>query len=170
MPCIHGLDYIREKRPRLVVLEQVKGMLTRFKQIFDAIFWHLEHFGYHVRWRVLNTLDVGALPQNRERLYLVAIRQDSFLHKFKWPKPLPTRPLSDILDASIRGGWHKGSLRGRTTKGFDMRCSGQAEKVLTYRRSCSLWMHQLGLQSTTGARTACHALPEQGRSQRDSTL
>ena len=33
MPCIHGLEYIREKRPRLVVLEQVKGMLTRFKQI-----------------------------------------------------------------------------------------------------------------------------------------
>ena len=104
MPCIHGLEYIREKRPRLIVLEQVKGMLTCFKQIFDAIIWHLEHFGYHVRWRVLNTLDVGALPQNRERLYLVAIRQDSFLHKFKWPKPLPTRPLSDILDASIRGG------------------------------------------------------------------
>ena len=107
MPCIHGLEYIREKRPRLVVLEQVKGMLTRFKQIFDAIIWHLEHFGYHVCWRVLNTLDVGALPQNRERLYLVAIRQDSFLHKFKWPKPLPTRPLSDILDASIRGAGTK---------------------------------------------------------------
>ena len=103
VPWIHGLEYIREKRPRLVVLEQVKGMLTRFKQIFDAIIWHLEHFGYHVRWRVLNTLHVGALPQNRERLYLVAIRQDSFLHKFKWPKPLPTRPLSDILDARIRG-------------------------------------------------------------------
>ena len=103
VPWIHGLEYIREKRPRLVVLEQVKGMLTRFKQIFDAIIGHLEHFGYHVRWRVLNTLHVGALPQNRERLYLVAIRQDSFLHKFKWPKPLPTRPLSDILDARIRG-------------------------------------------------------------------
>ena len=128
MPWIHGLEYIREKRPRLVVLEQVKGMLTRFKQIFDAIIRHLENFGYHVRWRVLNTIDVGALPQNRERLYLVAIRQDSFLHKFKWPKPLPTRPLSDILDASIRGGWHKGSHRERTTKGFDMRCSGQAER------------------------------------------
>ena len=107
MPCIHGLEYIREKRPRLVVLEQVKGMLTRFKQIFDAIIRHLEHFGYHVRWRVLNTIDVGALPQNRERLYLVAIRQDSFLHKFKWPKPLPTRPLSDILDARIRGAGTK---------------------------------------------------------------
>ena len=107
IPCIHGLEYIREKRPRLVVLEQVKGMLTRFKQIFDAIIWHLEHFGYHVCWRVLNTLDVGALPQNRERLYLVAIRQDSFLHKFKWPKPLTTRPLSDILDASIRGAGTK---------------------------------------------------------------
>ena len=107
IPCIHGLEYIREKRPRLVVLEQVKGMLTRFKQFFDAIIWHLEHFGYHVCWRVLNTLDVGALPQNRERLYLVAIRQDSFLHKFKWPKPLTTRPLSDILDASIRGAGTK---------------------------------------------------------------
>ena len=107
MPWIHGLEYIREKRPRLVVLEQVKGMLTRFKQIFDAIIRHLENVGYHVRWRVLNTIDVGALPQNRERLYLVAIRQDSFLHKFKWPKPLPTRPLSDILDARIRGAGTK---------------------------------------------------------------
>ena len=107
MPWVHGLEYIREKRPRLVVLEQVKGMLTRFKQIFDAIIRHLEHFGYHVRWRVLNTIDVGALPQNRERLYLVAIRQDSFLHKFKWPKPLPTRPLSDILDRRIRGAGTK---------------------------------------------------------------
>ena len=129
VPWIHGLEYIREKRPRLVVLEQVKGMLTRFKQIFDAIIGHLEHFGYHVRWRVLNTLDVGALPQSRERLYLVAIRQDSFLHKFKWPKPLPTRPLSDILDASIRGLAQRISQRPNN-KGFWHALQRPSRKVL----------------------------------------
>lgn len=41
--------------------------------------------GYNVYWKVLNTEDY-AIPQHRERLYIVGIRRDTQVHHFKWPE------------------------------------------------------------------------------------
>ena len=60
-----------EKRPRYVVLENVKGLLSHDGgQTFQTILRVLADLGYRVEWQVLNSKDFG-VPQNRERVFIV---------------------------------------------------------------------------------------------------
>ncbi len=60
-----------EKRPRHLVLENVKGLLSHESgQTFHTILKVLSDMGYDVEWQVLNSKDFG-VPQNRERVYIV---------------------------------------------------------------------------------------------------
>jgi DNA (cytosine-5)-methyltransferase 1 len=60
-------------RPRLAVFENVRGMLYQNRAYFDRIAECLEKIGYKVQWQLLNAVDYG-VPQNRERLFVVAHR------------------------------------------------------------------------------------------------
>jgi DNA (cytosine-5)-methyltransferase 1 len=90
---------LKEKRPRAVLLENVKQLSTNdrgrtIKRIVEA----LKELGYYVDWAVLNALDFG-LPQKRERV-LIAATLDPF-DKFPWPKgDKPMKPLIEILEAN----------------------------------------------------------------------
>ncbi|MBU5440390.1 DNA cytosine methyltransferase [Tissierella sp. MSJ-40] len=62
---------IRERQPKLVFLENVKGLLNHdggrtFGTILNT-FWEL---GYDVEWQLLNSKDFG-VPQNRERVFII---------------------------------------------------------------------------------------------------
>ena len=60
-----------EKRPRYVVLENVKGLLSHDGgQTFQRILRVLADLGYRVEWQVLNSKNFG-VPQNRERVFIV---------------------------------------------------------------------------------------------------
>ena len=60
-----------EKRPRYLVLENVKGLLSHDNgQTFETILRVLADLGYRVEWQVLNSKDFG-VPQNRERVFIV---------------------------------------------------------------------------------------------------
>lgn len=62
---------LRDKRPRHLVLENVKGLLSHDGgQTFQTILGVLTDLGYRVEWQVLNSKDFG-VPQNRERVYIV---------------------------------------------------------------------------------------------------
>lgn len=64
---------LKEKRPRHLVLENVKGLLSHGKPkgiTFETIIGVLTDLGYCVEWQVLNSKDFG-VPQNRERVYIV---------------------------------------------------------------------------------------------------
>ncbi|CAL1128928.1 unnamed protein product [Cladocopium goreaui] len=41
---------------------------------------------YNVSWKVLDSRQIGGLPQRRQRLWIIGVRKD--VGKFKWPKPL----------------------------------------------------------------------------------
>ena len=67
---------IDQVRPRLVVGENVKGLLTHDDgKTLKAIVAHLESLGYRVAYKVLRSqyLDV---PQKRERLVIFGLRED----------------------------------------------------------------------------------------------
>lgn len=89
-------EIIRVKRPRVVLLENVKGLTTGGKNSGVAkITETLEGLGYRVQWKVLNALDFG-LPQTRERVIILAFRDDV---QVAWPKPSGQRAnLADFLD------------------------------------------------------------------------
>ena len=60
-----------EKRPKLVVLENVKGLLSHDGgKTFQTILGVLTDLGYFVEWQVLNSKNFG-VPQNRERVFIV---------------------------------------------------------------------------------------------------
>ena len=62
---------LKEKQPRHLVLENVKGLLSHDSgRTFTTIIGVLTDLGYGVEWQVLNSKDFG-VPQNRERVYIV---------------------------------------------------------------------------------------------------
>ncbi len=59
------------KRPKIVLLENVKGLLNHEKgKTFSVILETLDELGYETQWMVLNSKFFG-VPQNRERVFII---------------------------------------------------------------------------------------------------
>lgn len=62
---------IKDKRPRYLVLENVKGLLSHDDgKTFQTILGVLTDLGYNIEWQICNSKFFG-VPQNRERVYIV---------------------------------------------------------------------------------------------------
>ena len=62
---------LKEKQPRLCLLENVKGLLSHDNgRTFKTIITSLAELGYAVEWQVLNAKNFG-VPQNRERVFII---------------------------------------------------------------------------------------------------
>ncbi len=62
---------LAKKQPRLVLLENVKGLLSHDGgKTFLTIIQTLDELGYDLQWQVLNSKNFG-VPQNRERVFIV---------------------------------------------------------------------------------------------------
>lgn len=62
---------LREKKPRLFILENVKGLLSHDNGFtFKTIIATLDELGYDLQWQVLNSKNFG-VPQNRERVFII---------------------------------------------------------------------------------------------------
>jgi len=60
----------KEKRPRYLLLENVKGLLSHDKgKTLHTIITTLDEIGYDVQWQVINSKYF--VPQNRERIFIV---------------------------------------------------------------------------------------------------
>ena len=90
---------VRHKRPRGIVLENVKQLATVQKgQVINRILGTLEDLGYTTDYKVLNALHFG-LPQKRERVIIVAALEP--FRKFPWPTSrAPMMPLESLLEKS----------------------------------------------------------------------
>ncbi|MCI6010572.1 MAG: DNA cytosine methyltransferase, partial [Anaerostipes hadrus] len=91
---------IEAKKPSIVFLENVKNLVTHDNgNTFSVILDTLEQLGYHVKYKVLNAMEHGNIPQNRERIYIVGFLDEKQYNKFEFPKEIPlTKELSDIID------------------------------------------------------------------------
>ncbi|MDQ0174403.1 DNA (cytosine-5-)-methyltransferase [Bacillus chungangensis] len=66
----------KEKRPKVIWIENVKGLVGHDKgRTLDTIVQTLNDFGYTFDFNVLNSKYFG-VPQNRERIFIVAVRDD----------------------------------------------------------------------------------------------
>lgn len=87
-------------RPKVIFCENVKGLtIHKGGQTFRIIVETLEQLGYTVHYKVLNSKDFG-VPQNRERVYIVAFRNDvPGKEDFSFPEPTDkTKTIADILE------------------------------------------------------------------------
>lgn len=89
-----------EAKPDVVFLENVKNLVSHDGgNTFKTIKASLESHGYHVASKVLNAKEFGNIPQNRERIYIVAFKNKAAFDSFVWPEKLPlTAKLSDFID------------------------------------------------------------------------
>ena len=68
---------LRGKKPRMFVLENVKGILSHDKgNSMEVICEALCESGYAIDFEVLNSKDFG-VPQNRERVFIIGKRLDT---------------------------------------------------------------------------------------------
>lgn len=67
----HFWRFVREIRPKWLVFENVKGLLSHNRGgTFRTIVSAFAELGYRVEWQVLNSKYFG-VPQNRERIYII---------------------------------------------------------------------------------------------------
>ena len=98
------IEQIVEKhKPKVVFLENVKNLVSHdngntFKTIIETL---EQKLGYKTFAKVLNSATHANVPQNRERIFIVAFdpKQVKNYAKFEFPKPIKlTKTIHDFLD------------------------------------------------------------------------
>ena len=109
-------DFIVKNNPRYFIFENVKGLLSddngkTFQRWIDylggksvngnpVIFPHENATPYHVYYQVMNAKHYG-VPQNRERIFIIGIRDDAD-NTFSFPKPFHlVKRLKDVLESEV---------------------------------------------------------------------
>lgn len=89
-----------EKKPQVIFLENVKNLVGHDNgNTFQVILKKLKDAGYYVKKQVMNACEYGNLPQNRERIYIVAFLDEKVYKEFDFPEPIAlTNKLSDYID------------------------------------------------------------------------
>jgi len=86
-------------KPKVVFCENVKGLYIHDKgKTYKIIKGTLEGMDYVVYDKILNSRDFG-VPQNRERIYIIAFRKDMEIKDFKFPTSTNSnKRLKDIIE------------------------------------------------------------------------
>jgi DNA (cytosine-5)-methyltransferase 1 len=101
-----ALRYVDEIRPKAVMFENVKGILSprfdEYRARLDSRFWKM---GYRSSWQILNACQFG-VPQLRPRAVFVAVRRSRSEH-FVWPSGRRTTKTvgSTLFSLMTRRGW-----------------------------------------------------------------
>lgn len=144
-------EFIQVNKPRYFCFENVKGLLSddsgkTFSRWCDllggksvngntVIFPHDESVPYHIYFKVLNSKNYG-VPQNRERVFIVGIRDDAD-NNFNWPVDVQLeKRLKDVLESEVDEKYY---LSEKMTNGFigknineisnTVRCGGRGSKT-----------------------------------------
>jgi len=95
-------DILRAKKPGYFLLENVKGLMSHDKgNTLEQILAELRGAGYRVAWSLVSSEDYG-IPQMRERVYFVGVREDLAGPEFRFQFPESSKalkPLREILDS-----------------------------------------------------------------------
>lgn len=109
-------EFIQKNNPRYFIFENVKGLLSdnggkTFSEWVNllggksingnpVIFPYSDSVPYHLYWKVLNAKHHG-VPQNRERVFLIGIRDDQD-NNFRFPiEEQLTKRLKDVLENEV---------------------------------------------------------------------
>jgi len=92
-----------ERKPEGFLLENVKNLKSHDGgKTFSIIQGALEDLGYHLKIKVLNSMEYGNIPQNRERVYIVGFKNRDYYEKFEFPGPVKlTVKITDLLEKNV---------------------------------------------------------------------
>tara|TARA_R100001509_G_scaffold129520_1_gene82888 strand:+ start:361 stop:1578 length:1218 start_codon:yes stop_codon:yes gene_type:complete len=109
-------EFIKKNKPRYFIFENVKGLLSddngnTFKEWVNmlggksvnglpVLFPYEDSVPYHIYYKVMNAKKHG-VPQNRERVFIIGIRDDQDNH-FRWAKEEHlTKRLKDVIENQV---------------------------------------------------------------------
>jgi DNA (cytosine-5)-methyltransferase 1 len=109
-------EFITKNKPRFFIFENVKGLLSddggkTFQEWVNLLggksvnglpilFAYEDSVPYHIYWKVLNAKEHG-VPQNRERVFIIGIRDDQD-NNFRFPaEEHLTKRLKDVLENDV---------------------------------------------------------------------
>jgi DNA (cytosine-5)-methyltransferase 1 len=82
-------EILEERKPNAFMLENVKNLYGHDKgNTFKVIKETLEKLGYHIKSKVLNSMEYGNIPQNRERIFIVGFLDKKKAEAFNFPGPV----------------------------------------------------------------------------------
>lgn len=96
-----ALRIIEDTQPKFAIAENVKALTgKKFTAEFKIVLDSLNDAGYKNYWAVLNAKDYG-VPQNRERVFIISIRDD-IDHGFTFPEKYELKlRLKDLLETNV---------------------------------------------------------------------
>lgn len=94
---------LEQKKPEGFLLENVKNLKSHDGgRTFKIIEQTLHDLGYHMKAKVLNSMEYGNVPQNRERIYMVGFKNKSYWERFSFPEPKKlTAKITDLLEKDV---------------------------------------------------------------------
>ena len=137
-------EFIVKKKPRYFIFENVKGLKSDAKgrtfQIWldmlggksvngnPVIFPREDAAPYHIYHKVLNAKHYG-VPQNRERVFIIGIRDDADNY-FHWPKPFPlVKRLKDVLEDEVDEKYYLSERMIKWLQGYNDRDNGFSKSL-----------------------------------------
>ena len=174
-------EFIKKNNPRYFIFENVKGLLSddngkTFARWIDylggksvngnpVIFPHEESVSYHVYHKVKNAKNYG-VPQNRERVFIIGIRDDTD-NNFSFPKEQPLiKRLKDVLEKNVDKKYYLSEkmINGfinKPTKGFENRfkplsISDDAANCVTTNAGSRITDNYLKVKSAQTLTTSCN--------------
>lgn len=95
------LRIVQHLKPKYVIWENVKNILSkRHKHNFDNYINKMKELGYTSFYQILNAKDYG-IPQNRERVFTISIKNYEFPQKQKL-----TLKLEDLLEENVNTNYY----------------------------------------------------------------
>lgn len=131
---VEGVKIIKHKKPKYIMIENVKNLIgKKFINDFYSIINEIEGHGYKCYYPkkenrqpiCLNAKDYG-IPQNRERIYVICIRNDVDDKNFNFPKGFDSGlRLKDLLEDKVNEKYYLKETKNFFIKNyFDMENKG----------------------------------------------
>ena len=96
--------YIKRKRPKTFILENVQALVTRHSAFFLAVMDELRGWTmpdgkpmYIVDHKIMNAKDYSGVPHNRKRVFVTGRRTDIAANPMPWPAPVPMQDITALV-------------------------------------------------------------------------
>lgn len=101
-PCPEDGHPELTRQPKVVIWENVPGLIWRFKDCLEYYIDVMEEFGYISHYKILTASDYN-IPQNRDRVFVVSILKDNpHAEDFCFPEKMEPRfSLRQFIDRTV---------------------------------------------------------------------
>ena len=91
---------VKAKKPKAIFLENVANLVEHDEgKSFLTVYNSLAQYGYTFKYRVMDAMEYGNIPQQRTRIYIVGFLDNTKCEQFRFPEKTDlTVDMNDLLD------------------------------------------------------------------------